>query len=154
MSTSGKRRGQLSNLCFQSHLLHKGKGRGNACAAVMRTFFRVTSSPSSSVEETLMCAHFIDCSGYINRYIDKCPSVVANEFSLTVHPKCSLSKAAHSGYIIYMSCHRGLRTTQRWLRTFNASGEEAGWLYSRLRDNNFLNQKGSGGAQAPMTRTG
>ena len=101
--TFGEKKGQLSNLCFRSHLLHKGKGRGNACAAVMRTFFRVTSSPSPSVEETLVCAHFVDCSGYINRYIDKCPSTVAKEFSFTVHPKCSLSKAAHLGYIIYIS---------------------------------------------------
>ena len=90
VSPSGKRRGQLSNLCFRSHLLHKGKGRDNACAAVTRTFLRV------------MHAHFMDCSRYINRYIDKCPSIVAKEFNLTVHPKCSLSKAAHLGYIIYV----------------------------------------------------
>ena len=55
---------------------------------------------------------------------------------------------------IYMSCHRGLRMTQWQLRTFDASGEEAGWLYSKLHDNNFLNQEGSGGARALMTRTG
>ena len=103
MSTLGKRRGQFSNLCFLWHLLHEGKGRGSACAAVTRTFFRETSSPSSSVDETLMRAHFVDCSGYINKYIDKCPSIVTKEFSLTMHPKCSLSKAAHLGYITYIS---------------------------------------------------
>ena len=36
-------------------------------------------------------------------------------------------------------------------RTFDASGKEAGQLQSRLRDNNFLNREGSGGARAPMT---
>ena len=30
--------------------------------------------------------------------------------------------------IEYMSCHQGLRMTQWQLRTFDASGEEAGWL--------------------------
>ena len=48
----------------------------------------------------------------------------------------------------------GLMMTQQWLRTFDASGEEAGWLYSRLRDNNFLNREGSGSARAPTTQTG
>ena len=28
----------------------------------------------------------------------------------------------------YMSCHQGLRTTQWQLGTFDASGEEVGWL--------------------------
>ena len=32
------------------------------------------------------------------------------------------------GMFKYMSCHRGLRTTQRRLRTFDASAEEVGWL--------------------------
>ena len=50
-----------------------------------------------------------------------------------------------------MLSHRGLRTTQQRLRTFDTSGEEAGGLYSRLRDNNFLNREGSGGARALTT---
>ena len=40
------------------------------------------------------------------------------------------------------------------VRTFDASGEEAGQLQLRLNNNNFLNQEGSGGARAPTTRTG
>ena len=28
----------------------------------------------------------------------------------------------------YMLCRLGLRMTQQWLRTFDASGEEVGWL--------------------------
>ena len=44
----------------------------------------------------------------------------------------------------------GLRKIPRQHRTFDASGEEAGWLYSRL-NNNFLNRRGSGGARAITT---
>ena len=131
VSTLGKRRGQFSNLCFWSHLLHEGKGRGRACAAVTRTFFRVTSSPSPSVEETLMRAHFIDCSGYINRYIDKCPSIVAKEFSFTMHPKCSLSKAAHLGYITYISLCSLVGSSET--SSYNCSAEQkVCWLFIHL----------------------
>ena len=48
----------------------------------------------------------------------------------------------------------GLRNTQQQHRTFDASGQEVGWLKFRLNNDNFLNREGSGGAQAPMTRTG
>ena len=40
------------------------------------------------------------------------------------------------------------------VRTFDASGKEAGRLELRLNNNNFLNREGSGGTRAPMTRTG